>query len=101
MTLRKFTIGLGWVSAFGISYFAVDTLVSLGDWGRVWTTDPKLLIEAFIVAIPPACAAWLGIVLVEQAANTRRIITVFLLTVVGAWVWLYLGTLMLAIIRLQ
>ncbi len=101
MNLKKIVIGVGWVSALALNYFAIDLLTSLGDWGRQWAGNPGILIAALIVALPPASVVFLGIVLTEQAKNKRGAIVALLGTHVPAWIWLYVGSIALALIRFQ
>lgn len=101
MKLKTIARVLSWISALALTYFAIDTLVSLGDWGRQWAADPKILIIAFIVALPPACAVWLGAVKTEEEKATGASLRWFLLTTVLGWAWLYIGAIGLALLRLQ
>lgn len=99
--VKNISIAVGWVSALVLSYFAIDLLTSLGDWGRQWAADPKILIAAMIIALPPASAVYLGIILVEQAKKTSDVMWSLLSTHIPAWIWLYVGSLILAIARFQ
>jgi hypothetical protein len=101
MNLKVMSLVLGWVSAAGILYFAFDTLTSLGDWGRAWSVEPFILIFAIIVTVIPACASLMGIILIEQSQKKRDIIRWFLIATVGSWAWLYIGAIILGVMRLQ
>lgn len=92
---------LAWASAAGISYFAFDTLTSLGDFALVWATTPGILVTALLVTVPPVCAAFMGIIMIEQSPTTRRVITWLLVALLGGWAWLYIGAIILALMRLQ
>ena len=92
---------IGWLSALGVSYFAFDLLVSLGDWGKVFSTQPLVLILSLIVALPPACAVWLAIILIEQAKNNKQAWIRLLGLSFAAWGWLYIGSVIVALMRLQ
>lgn len=101
MNAKVISLILGWASALGISYLAFDALTSLGDWGYVWSTTPMVLIVALLVAVPAVCLSWLGIILIEQAKNNRSIITRVLLVIIPSWIWLYVGWIIVGIMRLQ
>jgi hypothetical protein len=101
MNPKIISLVLAWVSAAGILYFAFDTLTSLGDWGRAWSVEPFILIFAIIVSVVPACASLMGIILIEQSQKTRDIIKWFLIATLGSWAWLYIGTIILGVMRLQ
>jgi hypothetical protein len=92
---------LGWGSALGVSYFAFDALTSLGDWATAWAASPYIFIVALLATVPPTVAVWMGIIMIEQSTTTKRVLTWFLSTTVGAWAWLFVGLIYLALQRLQ
>jgi hypothetical protein len=101
MNTKTISLVLGWGSAIVLSYFAFDLLTSLGDWARVWATEPKILIISLIVSVPAVCLVWLSIILVEQAKNTKSVLLRFLGMHVPAWAWLYIGAIFVALLRFQ
>jgi len=101
MSAKTISLVLGWGSALALSYFAFDLLTSLGDWGRQWALEPKVLIIALLVTVPAVCLVWMGIILIEQAKTTKSVLLRFLSTHVSAWAWLYIGAIFVALLRFQ
>jgi hypothetical protein len=101
MNIKLISLVLAWASALGVSYFAFDILISLGDWGAVWVSSPYILFIALLVSLVPVSFVWAGIVLIEQAKTTKGQVVKLLITSVLAWAWLYIGAIYLALLRLQ
>jgi hypothetical protein len=101
MKLKTILIALAWASALGISYFAFDSLTSLGDFASAWGREPLAVILSLLSTVPPIVAVWMSIILIEQAEARKQIIKWFLLCAALPWAWLYIGTLIVGIIRLQ
>jgi len=89
------------LSAFGVSYFAAKTLSELGDWGQLWATDPKIIIVALIVTMLPLALAWGGIWFVERAKDAFSQAGKLLWMTILAWGILYIGLVVLGLMRLQ
>ena len=101
MNQKTIALILAWASALGVSYFAFDLLVSLGDWAKAWATQPLVLILSLVVALVPACAVWLAIILIEQAPSAKSAWLRLLGLSVAAWGWLYIGSVIVALMRFQ
>ena len=89
------------LSALGISYFAAKTLSELGDWGVMWQQEPRIIIVALAATLVPLGIAWGVIWLVEQARDGfSQVMRLVWLTAL-AWGWLYIGLIVVGLMRLQ
>jgi hypothetical protein len=101
MNWKIIALVLAWGSALGVSYFAFDTLTSLGDFVGAWGREPLGVVLSLLATVPPTVAVWMSIIMIEQSQTAGQIRKWFLLCSVAPWAWLYLGTLITAIVRLQ
>lgn len=92
---------LSLASAFGVSYFAAKTILELGDLERMLSTELNVLIAALVATLVPLAIAWGGIWLVSEAKNTYSQIMRLLLMTIAAWGWLYIGLVVVGLMRLQ
>jgi hypothetical protein len=89
------------LSAFGVSFFAAKTLSELGDWGVLWQQNPHALIIALLVTIGPLAVAWGAIWLIEKGKDGYSHFLRLVWMTVLAWGWLYIGLVVLGLMRLQ
>lgn len=98
----KFLSLLGaFLSAFGVSFFAAKTLSELGDWGTLWSQEPKIILVALLATLVPLALAWGVIWFVEQAKNGFSQVTRLVWLTALSWGWLYIGLVILGLMRLQ
>src|SRR3569623_411650 len=89
------------LSALGISYFAAKTLSELGDWGVMWQQEPRIIIVALAATLVPLGIAGGVIWRVEQARDGfSQVMRLVWLTAL-AWGWLYIGLIVVGLMRLQ
>lgn len=88
-------------SAFGVSFFAAKTLSELGDWGVMWQQEPRVIIVALAATLVPLMVAWGAIWFIEKAKDGYSQLFRFAWMTALAWGWLYVGLVVLGIMRLQ
>ena len=89
------------LSAFGVSFFVAKTLTELGDWSLVWAQEPRVLVVALLVTLPPLGVAWGAIWMIEKAKSGYSQFLRLVWMTALAWGWLYIGLVILGLMRLQ
>jgi hypothetical protein len=101
MSIKTFCLFLATISALGVGYFAVDALISLGDYGALATADLRVLVTALAINIVPIVVAFGGVWWVSRAQSAKGYIGKLLASSAIAWAWLFVGSIYLALLRFQ
>jgi|SRR6185503_11201098 len=101
MRPKFLTLLFAFLSAFGVSYFAAKTLSELGDWNLLWQQNPHALIVAVLATLVPLGLAWGAIWMIEKANGTYGQVLRLVWMTVLSWGILYVGLVILGLMRLQ
>jgi hypothetical protein len=101
MRPKFLTLLFAFVSAFGVSFFAAKTLNELGDWALVWAREPRVLVVALVVTLVPLASAWGAIWMIEKGKTGMSQWMRLVWMTVLSWGVLFVGLVILGLMRLQ
>ncbi len=98
MNTRLISVFLSLLSALGVSYIALDTLLGFGSIEQL-TMDMRIFVTALIVTLVPIAIGWAGVWWVSQSKTMHGYSLKLLGSSALAWAFLFFGSIFLALQR--